>query len=165
MKYEIQNHKYQKIGKSPLLFISLFIVCSIFLIPFASFAADPITDPITDPTKSGFKLVVCDGPTLPKNYPNPPKDYVPCDFKGVMLQIQHLINVMIVLGVFAAIAGFSWAGFLYISGDPNKIKKAHAVFPKVFLGFIIMLSAWFIVYQILSWLTKNEGFKTLLGNP
>lgn len=80
-----------------------------------------------------------------------------------MLQVRHLINLMMIVGVLAAIVAFSWAGGLYISGNPENKKRAHAVFPKIFAGFIIMLSAWFIVYQILSWLTKNAGFSSLIG--
>ncbi|MBP6858618.1 MAG: hypothetical protein KBC33_02185 [Candidatus Pacebacteria bacterium] len=121
------------------------------------------TSPELDPTKSSFRIVVCDGPAGANTTKDP--KYVPCDFNGIMLQIQHLINIMMVLGVFASIGAFSWAGALYISGNPKKKEEAHKIFPKVFTGFIIMLSAWFIVYQILSWLTDNAAFKTLLGNP
>ena len=124
-----------------------------------------VPSPELNPNDSAFKIVVCDGPTLPKDYPNKPAGYVPCDFNGVMRQIQHLINIMMVLGVLIAIVMFSYAGGLYITGQKANIDKAHSIFPKVFIGFIIMLSAWFIVYQILSWLTNNEGFKALLGSP
>ena len=123
-------------------------------------------DPNLNPNSSAFKIAVCDGPTLPPNYPDKPADYVACDFNGMMLLVQHLINIMLVIGVLVAIAMFSYAGYLYITGKEANITKATSIFPKVFGGFIIMLSAWFIVYQILSWLTKSgSGFTTLLGNP
>lgn len=126
-------------------------------------------DPELNPNSSAFKIVVCDGPTLPASVkaklPNGGADYVPCDFNGVMRQVQHLINIMVVLGVLVAIVMFSYAGLLYISGQKAKIDKAHTIFPKIIWGFIIMLSAWFIVYQILSWLTNNAAFSTLLGSP
>jgi membrane protein DedA with SNARE-associated domain len=70
-----------------------------------------------------------------------------------------------VLGVLAAIIVFTYAGYLYITGIEGNIKKAKSIFPKVFLGFVIMLVAWFVVYQLLSWLTGNSGFAKLLGNP
>lgn len=133
-----------------------------------------------NPNKSTFRIVVCDGPSLPRdtngNYTsdsqkmvdefkaaNPGREYVACDFNGIMLLVQHLINIMMVLGVLVAILMFSYAGLLMVSGKEDNIKHAKSIFPKVFWGFIIMLSAWFIVYQILSWLTDNSGFKTLLG--
>jgi ABC-type glycerol-3-phosphate transport system substrate-binding protein len=127
-------------------------------------------EPSTNPNSSAFKVAVCDGPTLPtaELIANAEKDlggrkYVPCDFNAVMLLVQHLINIMLVIGVLAAIVMFAYAGLLFVSGQKAKIDKARSIFPKVFVGFIIMLSAWFIVYQILSWLTDNSGFKTLLG--
>ncbi len=138
--------------------------------------------PTTDISDKGFKLVVCDGPDgaghynpvtkefssekLNGSYKYPLKDdYIPCDFNGLMMQVQHLINIAIVVGVLVAILGFSYAGFLYItgSGDPGKLTQAHSVFKKVLIGFIIMLSAWLIVFQVLSWLTGKSGFGALLG--
>jgi hypothetical protein len=72
---------------------------------------------------------------------------------------------MIVIGVIAAFGSFCYIGYLYITGTQENIKKAKSIFPKIFFGFIIMLSAWFIVYQILTWLGSYNGYKALLGNP
>ncbi|MDE1975078.1 MAG: hypothetical protein KGI49_01010 [Patescibacteria group bacterium] len=109
---------------------------------------------------SSFHLVQCDGPELPAGDPylTSHPGYKPCNFKGIMDQIQFLINVMIILSVVAAIGGAAYAGFLYISGSQDNIKKAKSIFPKLAWGFILMLTAWFIVYQILSWLTGSAGF-------
>lgn len=82
-----------------------------------------------------------------------------------MTEAQHLINIMIVLGILAAIAGLCYMGFLYISGTLPNRERAKEMFPKIFWGFIIMLTAWFVVYQILGWLTGNSAFTKLLGNP
>lgn len=149
-------------------FILIFAFCipvmpTVFAQPARTLTTPTPDTPELNPNNSSFKIVVCDGPAGANTAKDP--KYVPCDFNGLMLQIRHIINIMMVLGVFASIAAFSWAGALYISGNPEKKKQAHAIFPKIFTGFIIMLSAWFIVYQILSWLTKNDGFKTLLGSP
>lgn len=128
---------------------------------------------------SAFSLVVCDGPKIPDSAKkglipdNPaefeakfghPPPYVPCDFNAAMTQIQHLINIAIILGVLVAICLFTYAGYLYIKGGKG-IDEAKKIFPKVFWGFIIMLSAWFIVYQLLNWLTGSNAFSVLLGNP
>ena len=123
----------------------------------------------------GFKLSVCDGPDLSGlkqsiviNFNGQrtvvatgtnPTGYVPCNFTGLMIQAQFLINVMLALGVLAALIGFAYAGFLYI-GSPvvdNK-KKATEMLPKIFWGFVIMLVGWFIVHQILIWLTGNSAY-------
>ncbi|MBU6231066.1 MAG: hypothetical protein KGI45_02320 [Patescibacteria group bacterium] len=135
--------------------------------------------PPVDVSSSGFRLTVCDGPTLPpgQSWVTAYKDsfqatyhrqYVACDFNGAMMQVQHLIDVALVAGVLLAIAGFCYAGFLYIThGDnPGKRDEAKDIFKKIFVGFIIMLAAWFVVYQVLAWLTgANSGFTSLLGKP
>lgn len=138
-----------------------------------------------NPTQSSFKIVICDGPAGLndiKNHtvvdPNNPgktltvptgwkhnDNFIPCDFNGAMIQIQHLINLAMVLGVFAAIVLFTYAGFLMITGKESDMKKAKDIFPKVGIGFIVMLTAWFIVFQIVSWLTGAGIFTKLLGNP
>lgn len=120
--------------------------------------------PTTNVTSSYFKLSVCDGPVLPKDAKNPKENYVPCDFRALMVQVQHLINVAIVVGVLIAIGGFSYAGFLYMKGSPADRTHANNIFQNVFIGFIIMLSAWFIVYQIIAWFAVGgSGFSALLG--
>ncbi len=116
---------------------------------------------------SSFRLIVCDGPPLPANVPKPTDlghTYVPCDFNGIMKQVQHLINIALIVGVLTFIVSLCYMGYLYISGSESNIKKAHEIFPKAFWGFIIMLTAWFIVFQILNWLTGSSGFSALLGS-
>jgi hypothetical protein len=117
-----------------------------------------------------FQLVKCDGPTLPpsvytaafksdyvKKYGH---EYIACDFRHLMQQAQFLINVMITLGVAVAIVGFAYAGWLYVTGVEKNITRAKGIFPKLGLGFILMLTAWFIVSQILTWLTGSSGYLT-----
>ena len=129
----------------------------------------------SDPTQSAFRIVVCDGPATPsanqpvQEYDNQGKPsgthpYVACDFNGAMLTVQHLINVFLVLGVFAAIILCTYAGFLLMTGREADRKKAKEIFPKIGIGFLVMLAAWFIVFQILNWLTGNPMFTKLLGS-
>jgi hypothetical protein len=123
----------------------------------------------------GFQLSQCDGPDLSglkdsivitfkgqkiqTAVGQNPDGYRPCNFAGLMYQAQYLVNVMLVLGVLAALIGFAYAGFLYI-GSPiaDKKKKATEMLPKIFWGFVIMLVGWFIVHQILVWLTGNAAY-------
>lgn len=120
-------------------------------------------NPITDVFNSKFKLSVCDGPANNPNAKNYPDGYVACDFNGLMLQVQHLINIFIIFGVLAAIVSFSYAGYLYITGVEKNISHAKEIFHKTGIGLIMMLTAWFVVYQILDWLVADPGVKTLLG--
>ena len=91
-------------------------------------------------------------------------NFIACDFNGLMIEIQYLLNVMTIAGVLAAIIGFAIAGGLYVTGVQKNIERAKSMFPKIAIGFILILSAWFIVYQILSWLTGSAGAAALLGN-
>ena len=130
--------------------------------------------PTEDPNNSAFKLIYCDGPRLPDGVletwatdnGKPKGSYVVCDFAGAMGQIQHLINIMMVLGVLAAIVLFAYAGYLHISvsftGKEDDIKRARTIFKKVLIGFIIMICAWFVVYQILTWLAADSSATALL---
>lgn len=129
-----------------------------------------------NPFSEDFRLSVCDGPKLPSTDPvnslddaafkaqfGHAKPYVVCDFAGLMKQIQHLINAMIILGVLAAVVSFTVAGAMLIWSGPDKKSDAKKIFEKTFWGLIMMLSAWFIVYQLLDWLAASPGAKTLLG--
>lgn len=117
----------------------------------------------SNPFSTKFRLVICDGPELPKSM-SPRPGYIPCNFEGFMLQVQHLINIMISGGILLSVALFTWAGYLYITGIPGKISQAKEIFKKVFIGLLVMLSAWFIIYQILAWLVPNPAVRSLLGN-
>ena len=120
-----------------------------FLLPTIVSAQD-------NPNSSGYKLAVCDGPAGALD-----SGGVACDFNGLLLLVQHLIPAALVFGVFVAIAGFCWIGYLLISGTQENRKRAKDIFPKIFWGFIIMLTAWFFVYQILNWFA-NSSFQNIL---
>lgn len=143
------------------------LIAPAILIPMTAVAQTQPVDNV-NLNDSAFKIVVCDGPQLPSTMTTP-SGYIPCNFNYAIFQIQHLINIAIVVGVFAAIVLFSYAGYIYISGgmrgDANAHSTAIDIFRKVGIGFIIMLSAWFIVYQIMAWLTGSSGFAVLLGKP
>ena len=141
---------------------SLMLALFLIVAPLTMYAATPTLNPFSP----DFKLSICDGPRLPDSLKEQAsKDYTPCDFAGLMSQAQFLINAMIMLGVLAAIVSFTYAGALYLTGEQGKIKQARGIFKNVGIGFIIMLTAWFIVYQLLDWLVANPGVKSLLGNP
>ncbi|MEI8249216.1 MAG: hypothetical protein WCG07_01845 [Candidatus Taylorbacteria bacterium] len=125
-----------------------------------------------NPNSSGYRLVTCDGPEGSRSlYPGGVVDdgngqshqFVACDFGGLVNQVQHIINALIVFGVFIALIGFLYTGYLFITGKEDDRKRGYSIFPKIFWGFIIMLSAWFIVHQIMNWLASNaSGFTSLL---
>jgi len=162
---------------SLLLIVGVILPSTLYFLPGVLHAQ--IANSNTDPFSQNFSLIVCDGPALPKtlldqvNSMSPDEfrkqyghalPYKPCNFFTLMEQVQHFINIAIILGVLAAIIMLTIAGYFYISPKSGDKERARKIFPKLFWGFIIMLSAWFIVYQILEWLAKSQ-FRTLLGNP
>ncbi len=167
--------------------VLLFSFSPFLLVHSSVFAANNV--PAVDLNSPSFHLLQCDGPDLSglpkdtkitiygKSYTiegqNPiitnadgsnSHQYQPCNFQGLMIEVQYLLNVMTIVAVLAAIVGFAYAGYLYITGTQENLKKARSMFPKLAIGFILILTAWFIVYQILAWLTGNAGAAALLGN-
>lgn len=139
-------------------------------------SAEDVVKKAQDPRSTGFKFLICDGPEALKHF-NPAKNtidpsytdlnFIPCNFQGIVLQIRHFINLMIIVGTMAVIVGFLYAGLLYISGEEKKIETAKKMLPTMIKGFVIMLGAWFIIYQILSWIASDSGIgasvKKILG--
>lgn len=88
----------------------------------------------------------------------------PCEFKHAIELVQSVINFIIVIAAPIAAIMFAYAGWLYITagGDTGKVSKAHSIFWTVFVGFVIMLSAWLIVKYIGDALAEPK-FTELLG--
>ena len=101
-------------------------------------------------------LIVCNSP------PNFPES---CGFSHLILLTQNLINNLIVLSTFLAVAAFAYAGIILLTsgGSESAKTKAKDVFLKVLIGYLWILGAWLLVYTITSVLL-NPGY-SLLGRP
>ncbi len=100
-------------------------------------------------------LVPCDGPD--------------CNLGSLATGVNNLLKFIINITVTGAALLFAWAGFQYMTaqGDEGKIKQAHSIFWKVFVGLIIVLAAWLVVSTILKVLTGedlNQRQEDLLQN-
>ncbi|MBU4536625.1 pilin [Patescibacteria group bacterium] len=73
-----------------------------------------------------------------------------CNFSSLVQLVDNIINFIITLSVSVSAIMFAYAGVLYLSGDPGKIKRAHEIFKNVALGLIFILGAWLIVKAILT---------------
>lgn len=103
-------------------------------------------------------LVQCDGVT-DKNDPSQKK----CDFNALIKQINFIISWLFGISLSIAIVFLAYGGILYMTGTEGNISQAKGIFSSVGWGFIIMLSAWLIIYTLLNWLTKpGQGFTSLL---
>ncbi len=129
-----------------LLLVSLVVAASIIALPRQIFAADPATG----------GLVQCgrgDNPGASDE----------CNFDQLVALIQRVITYIMVMSVPLASIVFAWAGFKYLTaaGNMSQIQEAHSIFRKVLFGFIIVLSAWLIVYGITSVLLRDSSYSLL----
>ncbi|MBU1046467.1 pilin [Patescibacteria group bacterium] len=85
-----------------------------------------------------------------------------CNFCDLVILVNNIINFIIYISVPVSAIMFTYAGFLYLSGNPGKIKQAHGIFKNVGLGLILILGAWLIVNLITSSLLKAD-FKDILS--
>ena len=77
-----------------------------------------------------------------------------CD---LALLAQNILNDGIYVAIFLSAILFAWAGWKHMSagGDSHQIQEANKVFAAVFIGLIIILSAWLIVNTLMSALLGN----------
>ena len=109
------------------------------LVPMALFAQGAAPD-----------LIVCTGEN--------------CDFNKIIDLIQAIINFLIYLAIPISAGFFIYAGVLYATAGakPGNIEKAKSIFKSTGLGFILMLSAWVIVYTLVHGLTGATAGKGFL---
>lgn len=106
-------------------------------------------------------LVKCTG-VLP--IPNPNHEVL-CSFNMAVTAIADLINWLFLISVPIAVALFAYAGVLYITGMEKNITKAHGIFQKTMIGFIIMLVAFTVVHTLILWFANpGIGAETFLNH-
>ncbi len=75
----------------------------------------------------------------------------PCDFDDAVAMINGIINWIIgIAGIIFTIT-LIYAGFLYLTSgdDSGKRGKANSMLWNTVIGFVIILTAWLIVYTLL----------------
>lgn len=89
----------------------------------------------------------------------------PCTFGHLIKLVEVLIQDLVVLSTFIAVAVFCYAGFILLTsaGNTSALERAKGMFWKVLMGYLWILAAWLIVYTITSVLL-HDGY-SLLGSP
>lgn len=136
--------------KNKILFFTVLVV---LLFPLKSVFSATNTD-----KTFGYGLVQCDGVLNP----NEPNRQQKCNFAYLVNSINYIIYRMIAISIPLATALFAYAGFLYISGEQDKIKQAKNIFINVAIGFIIMITAWFVVVTVVNWVVDSKTGATSL---
>jgi hypothetical protein len=85
-----------------------------------------------------------------------------CDWSALVRLASVLMNDMVIIATFIAVALFAYAGFrmLLAQGSENEFKKAVGMFQKLAWGYLWILIAWIVVYTISNVLLK-DGFSIL----
>ncbi len=89
----------------------------------------------------------------------------PCGYSDLIVMANSIITFLVLnISVPIAAIAFVYAGFLYITsaGDEGQISKAHDIFRKVIIGFIIAAGAWLIVHFILTAFGVGSQYKTVV---
>jgi hypothetical protein len=133
----------------PSLFI--FIAALTLVTPTVKvFAATPALD------YSGF--VKCDGEVKVEEQGRKTK----CDFAALLKTVISLVNWLFYISIPIAVVLFAWGGVLYMTGKPDNMGKARNIFAAVVVGFIIMITAWFLVRQVVSWFVDDPAATTFV---
>jgi len=90
-------------------------------------------------------------PIIPDCSPN-------CGYQDLLKLVNNIINWIIMISVPVAAGVFAWAGFVLMTSRDNAGKRSEAkeMIQKVFIGFVIILSAWIIVNTITNTLLKDS---------
>lgn len=118
------------------------VLLFIFIFPVASYALDPLVTCGNSVTVNGVTTI-----------PNP------CNFNSAIGMINNIINWIIsIAGVIFTIS-FIYGGFLWILSGENPGKKGDAkkVLWNTLLGFVIILTAWIIVHEVLRYLVPADS--------
>ncbi len=86
-----------------------------------------------------------------------------CGFRALGQTLTNIITYVLGFGFVLSAIGFAYAGFYYVAafGDSGKIKKAHEIFQKILLGFILACAAFLIVDLIAAAFDLQEPIKVL----
>lgn len=82
-----------------------------------------------------------------------------CDLASLVTLVQNVINFMTFTLAFPVSAlMFAIAGIMMFTarGKEDQIKKAKSIFWSVFIGLVIMLSAWLVVFTITNTLLDED---------
>jgi hypothetical protein len=82
-----------------------------------------------------------------------------CGFDDAVFMINGTINWIIGLAGVIFTISFVYGGFLYMTSgiNPGNKAKAKSLLWNTLLGFVIMLTAWLIVYTLLTYLVPSDS--------
>lgn len=85
----------------------------------------------------------------------------PCGFDDFIALVNNVVKFLIWVSIPIAVIAFTYAGFLMLTsgGNPGQIDRAKGIFKNVAIGLIFVISAWLIVYLIVSSLAETTIYE------
>lgn len=74
-----------------------------------------------------------------------------CNICTLSSTFQKLLDFLVGFSIPLAAAAFAFAGWLYFSNrdNPTQVERAHKIFTRVLIGFVVVLMAWLMIQTIL----------------
>lgn len=91
----------------------------------------------------------------------------PCQACHVIELAQNIINFLVGIAAFIAVALFAYAGFLMFTaaGNESQIAKGKGFFTSVFIGIVIVLIGWLLVDTLMKWAFQGRDNTADQGSP
>ncbi len=131
--------------------LALVFLITFSLLPNFSLAATT-TNKVNTELSYKDSFVQCDG-VKSENEPN--RQNV-CNFVGLINSVKYIINWAFAISIPVIIGLLAWSGLLHMTGKQANIEKSYKIMQNAVFGFIIMITAWFIVTTLLKWVLKPE---------
>lgn len=85
-----------------------------------------------------------------------------CGYQDLLILVNNIIDWIIMISFPVAAGVFAWAGFTYMTtGIVDQKSYAKDILWKVFIGFVVILSAWIIVNTITNTLLVDDFRKAV----
>ena len=161
--------KNYPIIRKTLLFSPIFVLIIMCAMPMLAIAAPLVPCGLESYSKAeadsynSTNAVEIDEGQMTRIYEGSVKD--PCDFGDFITLVNNITNFLIILGASFSAVAFGYAGFLMMTanGEMGKIEEAKAIFGKVVVGFLLMLSAWLIVHALEAAFLDETEFDSFLS--
>ncbi len=124
------------------------------------FPSAPNTNESNAPSPTAQSRLSSGGGLVSCGNSSDPRAATACNLCDIGQLIQNIINFLILLSIPLSAALFAWAGILYFTagGDHHKIDHAHKIFKAVFVGFVLVVTAYLIVQTLLTAIVNQQNF-------
>ncbi len=96
-----------------------------------------------------------------------PQTSCPLGYSALLLVVHNILNDSVIFASMFAVLLITYAGFLFVfnSTSPEMVSKGRKILMSTIIGFVIILSAWLIVNEVVVMFTTGslQSITSLLG--